>query len=91
MTSRRSMLKWIPAVCVGGWWGLGHEAAALPACSAKAASPPPAPPQPNRCELANGTIRYTIYDEDGRIVAMHEYNPHDRPKVTHYEYYGCSA
>ena len=35
MTSRRSMLKWIPAACVGGWAGLFGKAAAAATAGAK--------------------------------------------------------
>jgi hypothetical protein len=42
MTSRRSMLKWLSAAWLGGWWGLGQMGGALPAAAELPAGHPPA-------------------------------------------------
>ena len=80
MTSRRSMLKWLPAACVGGWAGLFGKAAAAPAGAKEQeplASDQPSPYQyrsPIQTDAAAGTYlysySYTEFDGDGRIAAQ---------------------
>ena len=78
MTSRRSMLKWIPAACFAGWWGLRPTAAASPAPTDQAASPPSGESSSCSCESSNRadpaapfyTTSYT-YDGDGRVTSIY--------------------
>ena len=76
MTSRRTMLKWLPAACLGGWWGLGRKAAA----AADSSTPPPSArpiklhyeydcqPSPGGTKDSYCSVTCT-YHPDGRLLS----------------------
>ena len=80
MTSRRSMLKWIPAACVGGWAGLfGKAGAAATTTAQPPAAPPPDQPPAADVSSSSAIITHTYYDADGRVVAEYRECPAWRP------------
>jgi hypothetical protein len=84
MTSRRSMLKWLPAAWLGGWWGLGQKAGALPAAAELPAAPAPADPAAGN--VARGVaVTRTYYDRQGRVIAVYREYSDPRPITTRYQ------
>ena len=88
MTSRRSMLKGLAALWLGGWRGLGRKAVASPApvAAAKAAPPPQAQLKAGEQSRSGAVITHTYYDAQGRVTLVCQEWPDSRPALTHYQY-----
>ena len=84
MTSRRSMIKGIPAACFAGWCQLRAAAAASPPASAPSSAadkPYDDDSSPRAGSARSETYTYT-YDADGRLTSIH----YPDCQITCYEY-----
>src|SRR5947209_4420139 len=88
MPTRRSMLKWIPAACFGGWCALRPASAASPAAPAQVPAPlfgkdSSSDYDSSRADCGSSRDTYTYtYHADGKLKSIH----YPDSQSTYYEY-----